>query len=56
MVGEAIIALVDGKKIGKNQSALPLELIIRKSCGAGDKTGVAGVQELQELQNWAASS
>jgi DNA-binding LacI/PurR family transcriptional regulator len=51
MVGEAIIALVDGKKIGKIQSALPLELTIRKSCGAGYKTGVAGVQELQELQN-----
>jgi LacI family transcriptional regulator len=56
MVGEAIIALVDGKKIGKNQSALPLELTIRKSCGAGRKTGVAGVQELPELQNCKASS
>jgi DNA-binding LacI/PurR family transcriptional regulator len=53
MVGEAIIALVDGKKIGKYQSALPLELTIRKSCGAGYKTGV---QELRELQNGKALS
>jgi hypothetical protein len=53
MVGEAIIALVDGKKIGKNQSALPLELTIRKSCGANRQEEVAGVQELQNL---AASS
>jgi len=35
MVGEATIALVDGKKIGRQQSALPLELVIRESCGAG---------------------
>lgn len=34
-VGEAIIALVDGKKIGRQQSVLPLELMIRESCGAG---------------------
>jgi len=34
MVGEAIIALVDGKKIGRRQSVLPLELTIRESCGA----------------------
>jgi DNA-binding LacI/PurR family transcriptional regulator len=33
-VGEAIIALVDGKKIGRHQSVLPLELTIRESCGA----------------------
>jgi LacI family transcriptional regulator len=33
-VGEAAIALVEGKKIGKNESVLPLELVIRKSCGA----------------------
>jgi hypothetical protein len=50
MVGEAIIALVDGKKIGKNQSALPLELTIRKSCGARHNTGVARVQELQNCE------
>ena len=37
MVGEAIIALVDGKKIGRHQSVLPLELTIRESCGASGK-------------------
>ncbi len=34
MVGEATIGLVEGKKIGRNQSMLPLELKIRESCGA----------------------
>ncbi len=34
MVGEATIALVEGKKIGRNESVLPLELTIRESCGA----------------------
>jgi DNA-binding LacI/PurR family transcriptional regulator len=37
MVGEAIIALVDGKKIGRHQSVFPLELIIRESCGSKSK-------------------
>jgi DNA-binding LacI/PurR family transcriptional regulator len=35
MVGEATIALVDGKNIERQQSAVPLELRIRESCGAG---------------------
>jgi DNA-binding LacI/PurR family transcriptional regulator len=34
VVGEATIALVNGKKIGRHQSVLPLELTIRESCGA----------------------
>jgi LacI family transcriptional regulator len=34
LVGEAAIALVDGKQIGSQQDVLPLELVIRKSCGA----------------------
>jgi DNA-binding LacI/PurR family transcriptional regulator len=37
LVGEAVIALVDGKKIGIHQSVLPLELTIRESCGAKAK-------------------
>ncbi len=37
MVGEATIALVNGKKIGRHQSVLPLELVIRESCGASGK-------------------
>jgi DNA-binding LacI/PurR family transcriptional regulator len=51
LVGEAVIALVDGKKIGRHQSVLPLELLIRESCGAKAKRGVAGVAGVQELQN-----
>src|SRR5207249_10003987 len=35
LLAEAVIDLVEGKKIGKNQSVIPLELVIRKSCGAG---------------------
>jgi DNA-binding LacI/PurR family transcriptional regulator len=38
MVGEAIIALVNGKKIGRHQSVLPLELTIRESCGSALKS------------------
>jgi DNA-binding LacI/PurR family transcriptional regulator len=34
LLGEAAIALVDGKEIGSQQDVLPLELIIRASCGA----------------------
>lgn len=34
LLGEAAIALLDGKKIGSQQDVLPLELIIRASCGA----------------------
>jgi DNA-binding LacI/PurR family transcriptional regulator len=43
MVGEATIALMDGKKIGRHQSVLPLELIIRKSCGATAKNARAQI-------------
>jgi DNA-binding LacI/PurR family transcriptional regulator len=39
LVGEAAIALVDGKRIGSQQAVLPLELVIRKSCGAKAKGG-----------------
>jgi LacI family transcriptional regulator len=35
LVAEAAIDLVEGKKVGRNESAIPLELVIRKSCGAG---------------------
>ncbi len=34
LLGEAAIALVDGKKVGRKQDVLPFELIIRASCGA----------------------
>jgi DNA-binding LacI/PurR family transcriptional regulator len=34
LLGEAAIALVDGKEIGNHQDVLPLKLIIRASCGA----------------------
>jgi LacI family transcriptional regulator len=34
LVGEAAIALVEGKKIGRQVNALRLELTIRESCGA----------------------
>jgi LacI family transcriptional regulator len=34
LLGEAAISLVDGKDIGSQQDVLPLELIIRTSCGA----------------------
>ncbi len=37
LVGDATIALVNGKKIGRQQSGLPLELTIRESCGASSK-------------------
>jgi DNA-binding LacI/PurR family transcriptional regulator len=33
LLGEAAIALVDGQEIGSQQDVLPLELIIRASCG-----------------------
>ena len=38
MVGEAAIELVKGKKTGRQASILPLELIIRESCGAAQKS------------------
>ena len=38
MLGEAVIALVAGKGIGSQQDVLPLELIVRASCGATRKT------------------
>lgn len=34
LLGEAATALLDGKEIGSQQDVLPLELIIRASCGA----------------------
>ena len=38
MLGEAAIAVVNGKEIGSQQDVLTLELIIRASCGATRKT------------------
>jgi DNA-binding LacI/PurR family transcriptional regulator len=43
MVGEATIALVEGKKIGRHQSVLSLDLVIRKSCGATAKNARAQI-------------
>jgi DNA-binding LacI/PurR family transcriptional regulator len=40
MVGEAIISLVEGKKIGRHQSVLPLEFVIRDSCGARARANI----------------
>src|SRR5262245_36125594 len=37
IVGEAAIALVKGMKTGKQSSIIPLELIVRESCGANMK-------------------
>ena len=34
LLGEAAIALMDGKEIGSQQNVVALELIIRASCGA----------------------
>ena len=34
MVGEAAVALVEGKMIGRRRSVLTLDLVIRESCGA----------------------
>jgi DNA-binding LacI/PurR family transcriptional regulator len=38
MLGEAAIAVANGKQIGSQQDVLALELIVRASCGATSKT------------------
>jgi DNA-binding LacI/PurR family transcriptional regulator len=37
IAGEAVIALIDGKEHGRKTSIVPLEFVVRESCGAMER-------------------
>ena len=37
LLAEAAIALMNNEKVGSQQDALPLELVVRSSCGASNR-------------------
>ena len=56
LAGRAVITLLDGKEIGSQQDVLPLELIIRASCGANATRNTQCASPLPGSQKRVAES